>query len=70
MLGGFFSIIVVVFAVGIAFFGVLSQQDRIIDVIDALRFIDIMLPVLAVGALVKYLFTFHKKSDDNEIDNS
>jgi len=30
--------------------------------IEVTHFFEVMLPILAVGALVKYLFTFHDKS--------
>lgn len=54
-----FAIVFVVVALLLAISASLLPQDRLATIIYITRFFDIMLPVLAVGALVKYLFCYH-----------
>ncbi len=49
------AIIVIIVAIIIAILATVWPQDRLTDIIYVTRFFDVMLPVLAVGALVKYL---------------
>jgi hypothetical protein len=36
-------------------------QERLMDLVYISRFIEVMIPVLAVGALIKFLFTCRPK---------
>lgn len=49
------AVIVVVVALVLALLASFWPQDRLADIIYVSRFFDVMLPILAVGALVKYL---------------
>lgn len=49
------AIIIIAIAVILAILATVWPQDRLTDIIYVTRFFDVMLPVLAVGALVKYL---------------
>jgi hypothetical protein len=59
MCGKFFAVVIVVIAVILAAFASflpsLLPADKIDYVIAISRFFEVMLPVLAVGALIKYL---------------
>ena len=55
-----FMIVVIVIALLLAVLATVWPQDRLADVIVVSRFFDVMLPVLAVGALVKYLWSSPK----------
>jgi hypothetical protein len=52
----FWSTLIVIIALIIAVLSVILPPGRILDVIYVTRFFDIMLPILATGALIKYLF--------------
>lgn len=54
------AIVAVVVAVVLAALASFLPADQIDYVVATSRFFDIMLPVLAVGALIKYLFTRSK----------
>jgi hypothetical protein len=47
----------IVIALLLAILASILPQDKLVTVIYISRFFDIMLPVLAVGALIKYLCT-------------
>ncbi len=49
------AIIIIVIALILAILATVWPQDRLTDIIYVTRFFDVMLPVLAFGALVKYL---------------
>ena len=51
-----FSIAVVVLAVVLAVLYVTLPTDRLQSVVVFVRFFDVMLPILAAGALIKYIF--------------
>jgi len=51
-----FKIIVIAIALILAVLATFWPQARLADIIIISRFFDVMLPVLAVGALVKYLW--------------
>lgn len=55
MCGRIFAITFIVIALVLAVFASILPQDRLAAFIYIYRFFDIMLPVLAVGALIKYL---------------
>ncbi|MBS0359458.1 MAG: hypothetical protein JSS53_09330 [Proteobacteria bacterium] len=57
MVGKVFTILVVLIAVVMAFLGVVLPLDRLHDYMFFMRFFESMIPVLAVGALIKYLCT-------------
>lgn len=50
-----FSIVIIVIALVLAILATVWPQDRIADIIYISRFFDVMIPILAVGALIKYL---------------
>lgn len=50
-----FAALVILIAVVLALVASFWPQDRLADIIYVSRFFDIMLPVLATGALIKYL---------------
>lgn len=49
------AIIVVVVALLVAILASVWPQDRLSDIIYVTRFFDVTLPILAFGALIKYL---------------
>lgn len=51
-----FAIIFIVIALLLAIFASILPQNQLTGIIYLSRFFDIMIPVLAVGALIKYLF--------------
>ncbi len=58
-----FAVIFVIIALLLAITATVLPQDRLATIIYITRFFDIMLPVLAVGALIKYLFCWtHNKN--------
>ncbi len=50
-----FAIAVIVIAIALALLASFLPQERLVDVVYVSRFFDVMIPVLAVGALVKYI---------------
>lgn len=64
MCGRIFAIIFIGIALLLAIFASILPQEKLATIIYISRFFDIMLPILAVGALVKYLCTHHWKSCD------
>ncbi|MBA2655204.1 MAG: hypothetical protein H0U71_09110 [Gammaproteobacteria bacterium] len=59
MSGKLFALLFIIIALLLAGFASILPQDRLASIIYITRFFDIMLPVLAVGALIKYLFSCH-----------
>ncbi len=55
MCGKIFTVVILLIAIVLAVLGSLLAPEHIDYVIVASKFFDIMLPVLAVGALIKYL---------------
>lgn len=53
--GKIWAIIVIVVALIIAILASVWPQDRLSDIIYITRFFDVTLPILAFGALIKYL---------------
>ena len=51
------AIVIVIIALLIAVLASVWPQDRLADIIYVTRFFDVTLPVLAFGALIKYLFS-------------
>jgi hypothetical protein len=49
------AIIIVVIALIVAILASVWPQDRLSDIIYITRFFDVTLPILAFGALIKYL---------------
>lgn len=52
-----FTIVVLAIAIIMGLLVSFLPQERLADVIYISRFFDVMIPILAVGALVKYLAT-------------
>ena len=61
-----FSFGVIAIAVVLAVLASFWPQQRLADIIYISRFFDVMLPVLAVGALVKYLTCCSQGSNKTE----
>jgi len=70
MCGKIFTVGVILIAVLMAVLATILPPEHIDYVIVVSRFFDIMLPVLAVGALLKYLCGCHWKAhcDNNKAD--
>ena len=51
----FFPAVVIIIAVLMAIAASLAKPDSVDTIVMVSRFFDIMLPILAVGALIKYL---------------
>jgi len=51
----FFVFGTIALAVILGLLAVFWPQDRLADIVYISRFFDVMLPILAVGALIKYL---------------
>ncbi|WP_126322678.1 hypothetical protein [Candidatus Rickettsiella viridis] len=51
----FFPAIIIIIAIIMAFAASVAKPDSVDYIVMTSRFFDIMLPVLAVGALIKYL---------------
>lgn len=62
MVGKVFSILVVAVAVLLAALYVVLPTERLQDIVYFVRFFDVMIPVLAVGALIKYICCCNKNS--------
>ena len=60
-MGKIFSTVVVIIALVLAVLASVWPQERLADIIYVSRFFDVMLPVLGVGALIKYLCCCGKK---------
>jgi hypothetical protein len=52
-----FSIVVVVLALAIAILVSVLPQDKLAGLFYISRFVEVMIPVLGAGALIKYLFS-------------
>lgn len=61
MCGRIFAIIFILIALLLAIFAFILPQEKLAAIIYISHFFDIMLPVLAVGALIKYLCTHRWK---------
>ena len=48
-------------AVILALFASFLSPERLGAIMFAVKFFEVMIPVLAVGALIKYLFSYHSK---------
>lgn len=59
------AIIVIIVAVLMAILISLWPQERLGDIIRVTRFFDVMLPILAFGALIKYLTSCRHCSHDD-----
>lgn len=57
MCGKIFAVIVILVALIMAIAVTVLPQERLADLFYVSRFIEIMIPVLGVGALIKYLFS-------------
>jgi len=55
--------IVIIIALALAITVSAKPQQSLTYIIFVSRFFDVMLPVLAVGALIKYLLTGHQDQD-------
>lgn len=49
------AIVIIVIALIIAILASVWPQERLSDIIYVTRFFDVMLPILAAGALIKYI---------------
>ncbi len=56
-----FPVVVIVVAVVMAIAASMAKPDYVDYIVVASRFFDIMLPILAVGALIKYLCCHRRK---------
>jgi len=61
-LGIIFATLIILFALVLALLALFWPQERLADFIFISRSFDVMLPVLGVGALIKYLCCCGKKS--------
>ncbi|MBB72440.1 MAG: hypothetical protein CMF50_08585 [Legionellales bacterium] len=59
MIGKVFVIIVLIVAILVGILGVALPSNRLADYILIVKFFDGMLPILGVGALIKYLCSNH-----------
>jgi hypothetical protein len=70
MYGKFFAFFFIVIALLVAIFASVLPQEKLTSIVYISRFFDVMIPILAVGALVKYIFHCHKwtclKSESKE----
>lgn len=57
MVGRFIAIIFLIIALLMAIAVSVLPQDRLTELFFVSRFLEVMLPILGVGALLKYLFT-------------
>lgn len=62
------AIIFVLIALILAILASFLPQDRLVSIIYISRFFDIMLPVLAVGALIKYLWSHKHCHHTHEVE--
>ncbi len=56
MISKLWALVVVVFALVLAILALSLPQGGVAHIIKITAFFDVMIPILAVGALVKYLF--------------
>jgi hypothetical protein len=54
--------VTIIIAVIVAILGVVLPPENLHFIIFVSRFFEIMIPILAVGCLIKYLFSCHHKS--------
>lgn len=54
-----FAVIVILVALLMGILVSVLPQDRLADLFYVSRFIEVMIPILGVGALIKYLFSCH-----------
>ncbi|MDF3055646.1 MAG: hypothetical protein K0Q74_1553 [Gammaproteobacteria bacterium] len=59
---GFFFILALVMGLLVS----ILPQDQLANLFYVSRFIEVMIPILGVGALLKYLFFCSKSSDSNK----
>ena len=52
-----FALVFIIIAVALAISASILSHDHLVNIIYVSRFFDVMIPVLAVGALIKYLCT-------------
>ncbi len=57
MCGRVFAIVFLVLAVIMGISVSVMPQEKLMDLVYVSRFIEVMIPILAVGALIKYLFS-------------
>ncbi len=60
-----FAIIFIILAVIMGLAVTFMPQESLMPLYNVSRFIEIMIPVLAVGALIKYLFSCNKNCTKN-----
>jgi hypothetical protein len=66
----FWNATIILIALIIALLAVVLPQDRLIDVVYLTRFFDVMLPILATGALIKYLLQWRCDSRQLPLNNT
>ncbi len=54
-----FAIIILILAILMAVLVSVLPQDQLANLFYVSRFFEVMIPILGVGALLKYLFCFH-----------
>jgi hypothetical protein len=60
-----FGVIMLIIALLLALFASFLPQDKLAGIIYFTRFFDIMIPVLAVGGLIRYLLSrYHRVHDE------
>lgn len=62
-----FAVVFIIIALLLAITASVLPQDKLASIIYITRFFDIMLPVLAVGALIKYLFTYYCGTTETKV---
>lgn len=64
MFGKFIAVVFLILALIMGVAVSILPQDRLADVFFVSRFIEVMIPVLGVGALLKYLFSCNRHRHD------
>lgn len=58
----FFSVIIIIIALALAVFITVGHKENLGYILYVTRFFEVMLPILAAGALIKYLAFGHHQS--------
>lgn len=56
-----FVTVIIVIAIAVGIFALVLHRDQLVTLIIFRDFFDVTLPILAFGALVKYLCTCHRQ---------
>jgi hypothetical protein len=64
MCGKVFAIVIFALAILMGLLVSVLPQDQLANLFYVSRFVEVMIPILGVGALIKYLFSCHPKNRD------